>query len=349
MNPADLAIMDATIERSLLLQRLTAGEKRKAVALLEQMKKELKARMYEDLTDFGKARVNKLLKDSTEVIDGYYKDMGKTVDVPGISAHEVEATAQTFSPIGLEAALPTASVMKALVSDASLFGAPLADWWQKQSDDLAFRYANSVRQGISQGETLQQIIIRVFGSERLGTPGIGFPAETLRRHASALVHDSIMTVAYDARMAVYKANEDISKGYRHLSTLDGNICLACVSRSGATWDLNYKPINGTSLPYARTPIHVNCRCLILPILKTYRELGVDIDDPKGTRASDLGQIPSDTTFDAFLKRHDKAYQDDLLGPGRAQLWRDGKLSLADLVSQNNRPLTLNQLKGLTSF
>ena len=70
-----------------------------------------------------------------------------------------------------------------------------------------------------------------------------------------------------------------------------------------------------------------------------------MDEPKGTRASDLGQIPSDTSFDDFLKRHDAAYADNLLGPGRAQMWRDGKLSLSDLVSGTGRPLTLEQLAG----
>jgi hypothetical protein len=70
-----------------------------------------------------------------------------------------------------------------------------------------------------------------------------------------------------------------------------------------------------------------------------------VDEVKGTRASDLGQIPADTTFDAFLNRHDVAYQDELLGKGKAQLWRDGTITLKDLVSQSGRPLTLTQLQA----
>jgi len=82
-------------------------------------------------------------------------------------------------------------------------------------------------------------------------------------------------------------------------------------------------------------------------LKSYAELGApDIQEPpKGTRASDLGQIKADTTFDAFLDRHSKEYQDALLGIGKADLWRSGKITLQDLLSGTGRELTLAQLKS----
>ena len=299
--------------------------------------------------------------DEFKALGGYHKAAAKVLetakatseatagtDLLGLARHEATATAQTFAAIGLEASLPTVAVMKALASDTLLFGAPLEAWWAKQASDLSFRYANSIRQGITAGETLQQMIIRVFGSKRLGTPGIGFPDAVLRRNASTIVHDSIMTISNNARMAVYDANADILKGYRQLSALDSHTSKICMAYSGATWDMGLKPMGGTSLPYnGGTPRHPNCRSLTLPILKSYAELGApDIPEPgKGTRASDLGQVDADLSFDGFLKRHSKNYQDDLLGPGRADLWRAGKLSLTQLVDGTGRELTLKQLKA----
>ncbi|MDD5723606.1 MAG: hypothetical protein PHY29_07710 [Syntrophales bacterium] len=53
------------------------------------------------------------------------------------------------------------------------------------------------------------------------------------------------------------------------------------------------------------------------------------------------------TCSDFLNRHSKEYQDNLLGPGRAELWRSGKITLSDLVSQQGRPLSLSQLEALS--
>ena len=124
--------------------------------------------------------------------------------------------------IGLDASLPTSSVIKALAADPLLEGLPLSDWWSRQSDGLKRSFASQVRLGILSGETQQQIITRVFGSPKKGIPGIGFPEETLRRNASTMVHDTIAQVTNDARMAVYRENEDIAKGYYQLSTMDSH-------------------------------------------------------------------------------------------------------------------------------
>lgn len=346
MNQAELVIIDAQISHQVDLLRFTAGERKKVLAVLDQMTKELKVKLMGDLTDFGRARVNKLLKESQAIIDSYYGDMKGTLDVPDLAHTEVDATAKTIAAIGIDAAVPTAAVLKATVSETLLSGAPLKDWWAKQAEDVAFRYTSAVRQGIAQGETLQQIIVRVFGSKRLGTPGIGLDG-VLRRNVSALVHDSIMSISGAASMEVYKENDDIIKGYWWLSTLDGIICRRCIARNGAQWDMNFKPIGEPKFPFVKQgDLHTNCRCKVMPLLKSFKEIGADIPEPpKGTRASDLGQIPADTTFDAFLKRHDKNYQDDLLGPGRADLWRKGKITLSDLVSGQGRELMIAELKA----
>lgn len=332
--------MDSYLSRQVSLLRFAAGEQNKILALLKQMQVELKAKLRNGLTDFSKARVNKVLKEATGVIDDYYAKTTGSLDSHALAQNEAQFTANTFAGIGLDASLPSEAALKALVNGSLIEGAQSSAWWARQSEDTAFKFANQVRQGIVQNETLQQIIRRVAGSKRLGIPGI---MDVSRRNASALVHTSIMQVANDSRMATFKANDDIIKGMRFLATLDSHTSLTCIAHSGAEWDMQGNPIVG-NFPFEPPPLHFNCRSLLVPITLSYRELGIDVDKPKGTRASDLGQIPSDTTFSSFLKRHDAAYVDDLLGPGRAKLWRDGKITLSDLLGQTGRPLTLDQLK-----
>lgn len=235
--------------------------------------------------------------------------------------------------VSLATAAPSSSVIGALIKNTLIEGAPSAQWWSKQSMDTAFRFASAVRQGIAQGETNDQIFRKV-----------GQITDLAGRNSRALVQTAIMQVAGDARMALIEANTDIYVGYRHLSTLDGHTTPQCIARSGLEWDLDKEPIKH-SLPFQQTPIHWGCRSVIMGKLRSFKELGIDLKEPTGTRSSAEGQISRKTSFDAFLSRRTVEQQNDQLGPGRAQLWRDGKLTLRQLVDNSGNPLTLEQLRS----
>jgi len=113
--------------------------------------------------------------------------------------------------------------------------------------------------------------------------------------------------------------------------------------SGNVYDLEVK----TDASYIANGIAVsNCRSTSTPVLKSFRELGLDIDEvPETTRASLDGQIPQDTSFEGWLSRRSVADQDANLGVGRAKLWRDGDISFRDLMDANGRPLTLMELQA----
>jgi SPP1 gp7 family putative phage head morphogenesis protein len=81
----------------------------------------------------------------------------------------------------------------------------------------------------------------------------------------------------------------------------------------------------------------NCRCLLVPEVFD----GVQ----GGTRASEDGQVPTSTTFKEFLDRQSVGWQNETLGVGRAEMYRDGKITLKNLVDGSGRELTLTQLKA----
>ncbi len=310
-----------------------------------QLQKDLRAKLLTDLTDFSKARVNKLLKESSLAIQSAYQGIQQEFDFTGLAKLEAGATAKSFIAIGLDASLPTEAVMKSLVGNSLISGAPSAAWWSKQSEDLQFKFAAQVRQGVVGNETVNQIVQRIIGSPKLGTPGI---METSKRGAAALVHTSVQQAANDARLATFRANSAILRGVRFLATLDGKTSVQCLAHSGMEWDLDGNPLNGT-LPFANPPLHFNCRSVLTGITKTYKELGVDIPDaPIGTRASDEGQVRADITMTEWLKSKPTEYVDELLGPGRAKLFLDGKITLSQLVDGQGRELTLAQLKAIKS-
>lgn len=104
-------------------------------------------------------------------------------------------------------------------------------------------------------------------------------------------------------------------------------CIICGADDGHVYALDeIKP---------ELPIHPDCRGLYVPVLKSWRELGIDANElPEGTRASMDGQVAESKTF-ADMVAEAKAKGDDkrlneLLGPGRAQLYKQG-VPLDDMV------------------
>jgi len=67
--------------------------------------------------------------------------------------------------------------------------------------------------------------------------------------------------------------------------------------------------------------------------------------PPGTRASIDGQIPASLDYKLWLRSKAEVFQIKMPGRVRWKVWRGGKLGFEDLISQNNRPLTVTQLRA----
>jgi hypothetical protein len=310
--PVLQGVFDEIIDNALLVLRLAAAERGATVERLKKLEKELVAKLAaEAVTTRQKRRVETFLKSVGKLIDRHYKQLQLEFDFHGIAKTvAADITAGLRVVLGWDAIfLPTKDYFASLAGDVMIRGAPSSDWWRGQSEDLKFRFSQQVRQGLSNGETNQQIINRVVG--KAGQSGI---METAKRNAASLVQTSVQAVANDARRATFKANSDVIKGIKQVSTLDGHTSLVCISYSECEWDLDFKPIGPKrkQKPYnGGTPRHFNCRSVEVPITKTFAELGLkNVPEPKQTtRASSEGQIEANTSFNDFLNRKGKAYQD----------------------------------------
>jgi hypothetical protein len=87
----------------------------------------------------------------------------------------------------------------------------------------------------------------------------------------------------------------------------------------------------------------NCRTAIVPIVKSWRELGVDLDEaPEGARASMNGQVASTIKYPDWLKDQPAVFQRDVLGASRYAMWKNGT-PLSRFVD-DARVLTLGEMK-----
>ena len=284
--------------------------------------------------------------------------------------------------IELGAKLPPATYLEKLVGDTLIKGASSADWWKRQALDTQFRFASQVRLGAAQGETTSQIVSRVLGKSAkaadlapstpatppmpAGTPGAPaapatkglLPApdpvapgeqgilKTSAANARALVHSSVQAVANAARLASFQQNADLIECLVWLSTLDSHTCLLCAMRDLQEYTLDgHAPINHTH-EWAGGPgaIHFSCRCVLSTRTKSFRDLGIELDEPgESTRPSEGGAVSSKMNFASFLASKDKAWRAEYLGPGRAEMYEAGKITLNDLMNLKERKLTLEEL------
>ena len=339
-------IVDALIAGQLDLLRLEAGTRNRTFRLLTQLERDLSAHLSSgSLTRWGARRVRRLLRQANEVIEDYFTRIDSTIGgtlrgaARAQSAIAVNALSTGLAAADIGGALPSTQVVRAAASEALIMGASTSDWWERQASDIQFRFAAAVREGILQGETGAQIAARVTSR----TDGL---MATARRNIRSLVHSSLMTVANNARRSVFQENDDVVKGIRQVSTLDSHTTEICMAYDGAEFDLDGNPINDTTLPYkGGVPRHWGCRSVEVPITKTFKELGLNIREPGlGDRASADGLVPASTTFEGFLDRMGEDFQNEVLGPGRAQLWRDGDITLQQLLDLRGNPLTLAQLE-----
>ena len=86
----------------------------------------------------------------------------------------------------------------------------------------------------------------------------------------------------------------------------------------------------------------NCRCLYIPILKSWKEMGLEGEEtPPGMRSSLDGAVPSTMTYEQWLSKQSKQTQDDIMGAERAKMFRSG-IALTDMVDRG-KVLTLKEL------
>lgn len=339
-------LLDKIIRFQVDLRRLEASERKKIEKIVKQIEKGVLARLSGDeIATFNKRKLSALLTSISDPVSEAFAQMqdatSETLD--GVAKLQIKTAAANIDEvfIGYNAALPTAAVISGITANTLINGGPLADWWAKQESDTIFKFSSAIRQGMVLGENNQQIVRRIIGTRT--QPGL---LDLTRNNANALVHTAVQTVANNARQAVYEQNSDVIQAFSWFSAMDSHVCRNCMALSGKEWknDKGNTPI-GHSVPFQLPPIHFNDRCVLLPVTKTFKQLGLDLPKlPPGERASSLGPISADTTFDQYLQRVPKTQQDEMLGKGRADLFREGKISLNQLLDGQGRELTLKELQ-----
>lgn len=91
-----------------------------------------------------------------------------------------------------------------------------------------------------------------------------------------------------------------------------------------------------SVYFSNTIINHNCRSTTIPF----------IGQSEGMRASATGPVPRTETYETWLKKQPASFQDEVLGKGKAQLFRSGEYPLDRFVDPTGREYSLRELQQL---
>lgn len=213
--------------------------------------------------------------------------------------------------------------------------------------DQAERFNQTVRQGLLSGETTPQIAKKLVGSLKFGeraktikqlTAAGGQATAIADNQVLSIVRTSINQVTNAAAMQVYEANQDVTKEYEYVATLDTRTTAICRALDGKRFEYGKGP---------QPPQHFGCRSKVVAVVDP------DILPPstEATRAAQGGQVPVGMTYSEWLEKQDLATKAQALGAKKVPYFEmlskkyGPKEAIVRLVQDDGSELTLEQLQA----
>lgn len=240
------------------LQRdfLISTEKRSALFLnaeFERIRREIIIYLLQRLS----AQPNLIGLGKIDFIEKIIELLTKNIDILSSPAGQMIARSQmnvvNFASVSLKRYLQFTADAKIFSVDREAIrhligrafdGKSLQTVFNRMKEPMANRMRVELVEGFALGESNEAIARRISDVTDLG-----------RRRALTLARTELVMSYRNASTEFYA--EAGLKEYRFISSLDQRACLVCWRLHGTKWKLKEKP-----------HIHVNCRCVCLPVLKS---------------------------------------------------------------------------------
>lgn len=219
------------------------------------------------------------------------------------------------------------------IADAVFAGATPKEVWKNQGAALHRAITREVRiASLDSKATTQALVARIVGDAE--TPGL---MRRAAKTAKTLTEGVTLAVAGQAQQALLRSADDVLSGYRWSARFDSKTCMVCGGLDGKLFTLTGEPVGHQTPLQGGPPRHPGCRCILVP---EPLQTGVGAALPGADGALSRGP-----TFEQWLSRKSDKFKRQYFGPGRLELWKDGKLTLTDLLDMQGNPLTLEQLRA----
>ena len=160
--------------------------------------------------------------------------------------------------------------------------------------------SREVRVGITEGESMAKISKRLRGRLQFGRNqemtaraqalAGGSGIKLANNQVQTIVRTSVNQVQNAVNQATYSANQNVTKKYEYVATLDSRTTTLCASLDGQKFKYGEGP---------EPPQHFNCRSTTVPVIAD-DELRRMFPD---TRPSQIGRVSQDESYPDWLKKN----------------------------------------------
>ena len=360
---AQKALIDALSQHQAYLYRASSQSVNELTAQFNKLSNVQLLRLselLEDLTDSerkalqsinfsSRAKASRNIEEIKAILNEWFKsidqDLSSEFEKSAVSLAVYEASYTSNLIAGSTAVISGEKIYKT-IKKMPYSGGQLVDYlFSDIAASLRKKVEYVIRDGISQGQTNQQIIQRIKGKKSLDyKDGILSKTESEIERQVRTARSHISNATY---IDTYKA-----LGYDYVkvvATLDGRTCKYCASIDGDVY-----PIDDPTRP--RFPVHPNNRTTYVgcdkdgniaglrPFVMDERKVQ---DIPKDERKHLIGQLDANTSFKEFFEQSDEFFQRTWLGKTKYELYKKGEYSIDKFADPlNKRGYTLAELKAL---
>ena len=359
MPTSNEVLQDLTVNHAVKIQGYARKVADDVAKLMTKLRKDIEAALKDASTDWSKARLERMLTDLNGKISALADDMQRLTQqtMSTFASGEIKVAISalekaTFNLIAIEGV--NAAKLVAAATAQPFQGRLMKEWFGGWSQGLKDSMRQQVMIGFVNGEAVSDVAERLIGSvsqrKLIGASAVRSEefwkkyqrrpnaVLTAERNARTITRTALNHYSNAAHQAVWDANSDVISGLQWLSTLDSRVSEICQALDGTVF-----PIDDGERP----PAHPNCRSVMLPITKSWEELGLKGKDlPTSTRASMDGQVPANLTYSDWLRGHDREFVEDILGPTRAGMFLDQGIPLGRFVTDTGYKLTLAELHDI---
>ena len=363
---AQKALIDALSQHQAYLYRASSQSVNELTAQFNKLSNAQLLRLselLEDLTDSerkalqsvnfsSRAKASRNIEEIKAILNEWFKsidqDLSSEFEKSAVSLAVYEAS-YSSNLIASTAAVISGEKIYKTIKNTPYSGGQLVDYlFSDISASLRKKVEYVIRDGISQGQTNQQIIHRIKGKRT--------KVNDEYKYVGGLLQKSVIEIERQVRTArshisnatyidTYKA-----LGYEYVkvvATLDGRTCKYCASIDGDVY-----PIDDPTRP--RFPVHPNNRTTYVgcdkdgniaglrPFVMDERKVK---DIPKDERKHLIGQLDANTSFKEFFEQSDEFFQRTWLGKSKYELFKKGEYNIDKFADPlNKRGYTLAELK-----